>query len=389
MTATSSNNQGNKKTYYEVMGLAENATPEEIRKAYRKLARQYHPDSGKTPDAVKMMEIGEAYGRLKNEELRHDYNRSLAKDRSNRFQAGSHRGAAASNHSSGRPQNSGTGQADRTTAGRHVKDPPRHTNHHKPGFFKRNRIKIAAALVVAAVAAVGIMAMSSDKDDIKAPGIDNGLNCGERALKTFTTADGFKETFSVYGMNAVVPECASMVKHGLLHPVQTFKRFQMQSGNKGTPGTSGTGTRAQRMWNAYEQKLGHAQNLDRLQSKMDIGSEQTNNLFKNLKRFGPDIAKTAYDLEEKSYKVSLSDDPQEIGGEFAKVTSTGLMLMFQKCTTPSEGQTPSCSEPYAFAAWDHVIKHQYSNFAQEAAKKTLTRRAYVRKKTTGSIATLR
>jgi len=62
------------KDYYEILGLARTATQDEIKKAYRKLAHQYHPDVSKDPAGEeKFKEIGEAYATLKDSEKRAAY----------------------------------------------------------------------------------------------------------------------------------------------------------------------------------------------------------------------------------------------------------------------------------------------------------------------------
>ena len=63
-----------KRDYYEVLGLSKGASEDEIKKAYRKLAKQYHPDINKAPDAeAKFKEINEAYEVLSDSQKRATY----------------------------------------------------------------------------------------------------------------------------------------------------------------------------------------------------------------------------------------------------------------------------------------------------------------------------
>lgn len=64
------------KDYYELLGVARDASAEVIKRAYRKLARKYHPDVSKEPQAEeRFKEIGEAYEVLSDPEKRAAYDR--------------------------------------------------------------------------------------------------------------------------------------------------------------------------------------------------------------------------------------------------------------------------------------------------------------------------
>ena len=64
----------NKRDYYEILGVSKTATDKEIKSAFRRLAKQYHPDVNKTPEAsAKFKDINEAFEVLSDKDKRARY----------------------------------------------------------------------------------------------------------------------------------------------------------------------------------------------------------------------------------------------------------------------------------------------------------------------------
>jgi molecular chaperone DnaJ len=69
------------RTYYQVLGVSENAPADEVRRAYRRLARRHHPDVAGCSGTLPFREVRQAYETLSDEKRRRTYDERLAADR--------------------------------------------------------------------------------------------------------------------------------------------------------------------------------------------------------------------------------------------------------------------------------------------------------------------
>jgi molecular chaperone DnaJ len=114
------------KDYYAVLGVPKTATAEEVKKAYRKLARKYHPDAnqGSTETESKFKEVSEAYDVLSDVKRRKEYDEARALFGSG---VGSYAGGAGAPRGGGFPFDlgdlfGGTGGAQTGGAGERIGD---------------------------------------------------------------------------------------------------------------------------------------------------------------------------------------------------------------------------------------------------------------------------
>ena len=83
------------KDYYATLGVNKNATDDELKSAYRQMAKKYHPDLNKTPEAAeKFKEINEAYSVLSDSQKRANYDQFGSAEGAQGFGGGGFGGSA-------------------------------------------------------------------------------------------------------------------------------------------------------------------------------------------------------------------------------------------------------------------------------------------------------
>jgi curved DNA-binding protein len=124
------------RNYYEVLEVSRNASGEEIKKAFRRLARRYHPDvnPGDQTAEEKFKEINEAYDILSDDNKRRDYNNSKLNPGSRRQTSNSKGRTAAKNIGIKNPREYTT--ASRTATASRV----RSTEAYRPGTTRTAKV---------------------------------------------------------------------------------------------------------------------------------------------------------------------------------------------------------------------------------------------------------
>ncbi|WP_436669384.1 DnaJ C-terminal domain-containing protein [Paenibacillus kandeliae] len=106
------------RSYYDILGVSSTASKQEVKKAYQKLAKQWHPDVNKDEQAEsKFKEITEAYEVIGNEKSRQQYDEKLKYQSARRAYEGG-AGSSAGQRSTGSGSGAGAWREQQTNAGR-------------------------------------------------------------------------------------------------------------------------------------------------------------------------------------------------------------------------------------------------------------------------------
>ena len=121
-----------RKNYYDVLGVTPDSTFSEVKTAYRKLARKYHPDVNKTPESSSLFkDISEAYEVLSDAKKRHQY------DMLNGFYRKPDTGAKAASDSYKKSQSASEKTAGSANSGYKKPEPEIKSGAQKPDFEYR------------------------------------------------------------------------------------------------------------------------------------------------------------------------------------------------------------------------------------------------------------
>ena len=114
------------RNYYEVLGIPQGATTDQIKKKYRELARQFHPDvvKDKSHGQRVFSQINQAYRVLGDAERRAQYNSTLATSEANGTSNGTHGTQAQTAQPAPRPQNGTNGTASPSRPAETPSQPP-------------------------------------------------------------------------------------------------------------------------------------------------------------------------------------------------------------------------------------------------------------------------